>query len=325
MPIYLTKACASIGYFPEWIITGIVLTDTSTLGRYYDQSEWSHAFGVTSLGVPVPVAAGDADRLYRWWYGPNSHAGLAGGAGDHPAASSSSSRACSWPGPTSRPTRSPPGCSAPHRPAAGPTSPLDAYGYQGAAPLPSYSSPADYTFLWYDATAKGPDEEGVNGTGLMRYVNGGMRYKAGTVPAGPVPMFSVAGSVTSYASPPDLAPSYPAWPGSPPRGRSDTSGPGRRHRRPRPPRAPKTGASPSAGRPVAAFSSRRCRSVMLRCRPPGSPTPDGRGDHHDRHPRTDQALRRRRWRSTTSASPSRPASSPASSAPTVRGSPPPCA
>ena len=28
MPIYLTHACATIGYFPEWIITGIVLTDT---------------------------------------------------------------------------------------------------------------------------------------------------------------------------------------------------------------------------------------------------------------------------------------------------------
>ena len=49
----------------------------------------------------------------------------------------------------------------------------------------------------------------------MRYVNGGARYKAGVVPAGPVPMFSLPGSVTSYASPPDQAPSYPAWPGSP--------------------------------------------------------------------------------------------------------------
>ncbi len=97
----------------------------------------------------------------------------------------------------------------------GPTSSLDAYGFQGAAPLPSYSSPADYTFIWYDATAKGPDEEGVQGSGLMRYVNGGARYKAGTVPPGPVRMFSVAGSVTSYATPPDLAPSYSAWPGSP--------------------------------------------------------------------------------------------------------------
>jgi len=49
----------------------------------------------------------------------------------------------------------------------------------------------------------------------MRYVNGGARYRAGTVPAGPVPMFTVAGSVTSYTSPPDQPPSYPPWPGSP--------------------------------------------------------------------------------------------------------------
>ncbi len=72
MPIYLTRASANIGYYPEWIITGIALTDTSTLARYYDQAEWAHAFGVTSLAVPVPVTAGDAYRLYRWWYGPRA-------------------------------------------------------------------------------------------------------------------------------------------------------------------------------------------------------------------------------------------------------------
>src|SRR6185437_8391839 len=64
MPIYLTKACAGIGYFPEWIISGIVLTDTAALGRYYDQSEWAHAFGVSSLAVPTPVATGEALHLY---------------------------------------------------------------------------------------------------------------------------------------------------------------------------------------------------------------------------------------------------------------------
>src|SRR4029077_9509284 len=72
MPIYLTKAAASIGYSPEWIITGIVLTDTAALGRFYDQSEWAHAFGVTSLGVPFPAGSGAPDRLSRWWYGPNT-------------------------------------------------------------------------------------------------------------------------------------------------------------------------------------------------------------------------------------------------------------
>ena len=214
MPIYLTRACAAIGYYPEWIITGIVLTDTSTLARYYDQKEWSHAFGVTSLAVPVPVATGDAYRLYRWWYGKHATpASLAAPAIIPPIQQFFTGLQLAGPDltPNSFATglfRAPPA-------GGGPTSPLEAYGYQGARPLPSYSSPADYTFLWYDATAKGPDEEGVNGTGLMRYVNGGARYKAGVVPTGPVPMFSLAGSVTSYSSPPDAAPSYPPWPGSP--------------------------------------------------------------------------------------------------------------
>ncbi len=72
MPIYLTRACAAIGYYPEWIITGTVLTDTSTLGRYYDQKEWAHAFGVSSLAVPTPIATGIAYELYRWWYGAST-------------------------------------------------------------------------------------------------------------------------------------------------------------------------------------------------------------------------------------------------------------
>ncbi len=214
MPIYLTKACASIGYFPEWIITGIVLTDTSALARYYNQAEWSHAFGVSSLGVPVPVSTADADRLYHWWYGPKATpAALSAPAIIPPIEQLFTGMQLA--GADLTPDTFATGLFRAPPTGGSPTSPLDAYGYQGAAPLPSYSSPADYTFLWYDATAKGPDEEGVNGTGLMRYVNGGVRYKAGTVPSGPVPMFTVAGSVTSYATPPDRAPSYPAWPGSP--------------------------------------------------------------------------------------------------------------
>ncbi len=214
MPIYLTRACAQIGYFPEWIITGIVLTDTSTLARYYNQSEWSHAFGVSSLAVPIPIDTSDAYRLYRWWYGSGTQpASVAAPAIIPPIMQLFDGVQLAGPDLNADTFatglfRAPPA-------GGGPTSSLDAYGFQGAPPRPSYSSPADYTFVWYDATAKGPDEEGVVGTGLMRYVEGGVRYKAGTVPTGPVPMFTVAGSVTSYRSPPDLAPSYAAWPGSP--------------------------------------------------------------------------------------------------------------
>jgi hypothetical protein len=214
MPIYLTRAAAGIGYSPEWIITGIVLTDVAALARYYDQKEWAHAFGVTSLGVPVPVASSDAYHLYRWWYGASSSpASLAAPAIIPPFEQLFS--AIQLAGAHLTPSTFTTGLFRAPPVGGGPTSPLQAYGYQGAAPRPSYSSPADYTFLWYDATAKGPDEEGVNGTGLMSYVNGGHRFRAGVVPAGPVPMFSPAGSVHSYASPPDRAPAYPPWPGSP--------------------------------------------------------------------------------------------------------------
>ncbi len=214
MPIYLTRACATIGYFPEWIITGIVLTDTSALGRYYNQSEWSHAFGVSSLAVPTPVAVGDAYHLYRWWYGASAGpASLAAPAIIPPI--EQFFEGVQLAGPRLTPQTFATGLFRSPPTGGGPTTPLTAYGDQGASPVPSYSSPADYTFLWYDASAKGPDEEGVNGSGLMEHVNGGARYKAGVVPSGNVPMFTKAGAVTSYSSPPDRAPSYPPWPGSP--------------------------------------------------------------------------------------------------------------
>jgi hypothetical protein len=214
MPIYLTRACAGIGYFPEWIITGIVLTDTSTLGRYYEQSEWSHAFGVSSLSVPTSISAGDAYRLWRWWYGASTKPPSLAAPAILPGIEQLFD-GIQLAGPHLTPSTFAEGQFRAPPVGGGPTTPLDAYGYQGAAPVPSYSSPADYTYLWYNAAAKGPNEEGVVGSGLMEYVNGGARFKAGVVPGGAVPMFSAAGAVTSYASPPDKAPSYPAWPGSP--------------------------------------------------------------------------------------------------------------
>ena len=205
-----------IGYFPEWVITGTVLTDTSTLGRYYDQTRV-----VPRLRHHQPGRA-DPDRRRRRLpplplvVRPEHDTPGQPHRRGHPARpSSSSSTACSWPGRTSTRARSPRACSGPRPPAGDRPRRSTAYGYRGAPPLPSYSSPADYTFIWYDATAKGPDEEGTEGSGLMQHVAGGHRYRAGVVPYGPVSMFSPTGAVTSYASPPDRAPSYPPWPGAP--------------------------------------------------------------------------------------------------------------
>ena len=53
-PVYLTSRAAEQGYTPEWVVAGVALTDQDIVGQLFDQSEWSHAFGVTFNGPTVP-------------------------------------------------------------------------------------------------------------------------------------------------------------------------------------------------------------------------------------------------------------------------------
>ncbi|MDA8367578.1 MAG: ABC transporter substrate-binding protein [Actinomycetota bacterium] len=215
MPIYLTKAAAAIGYYPEWVITGTVLTDTTTLGRLYDQQEWAHAFGISTLPVPLPPAQAQARTLYEWYYGKA------------PAAAKTVSLilepiellfvGAELAGPDLTPTTFQQGLFHMPPTGGGPTDPRIGFGPNGPPPLPAYSSPADFTLIWWDPTATGVNEEGAYGTGMYRYVDGGRRYPAGKPVGGTVHFFARAGSVTGYAEPPpgSRPPSYPPWPGSP--------------------------------------------------------------------------------------------------------------
>ena len=53
-PVYLTSRAAEQGYTPEWVVAGVALTDTDIVGQLFQQSEWSHAFGVTFAGPIEP-------------------------------------------------------------------------------------------------------------------------------------------------------------------------------------------------------------------------------------------------------------------------------
>jgi len=53
-PVYLTSRAAEQGYYPEWVVAGVALTDQDIVGQLFDQSEWSHAFGVTFQGPTLP-------------------------------------------------------------------------------------------------------------------------------------------------------------------------------------------------------------------------------------------------------------------------------
>jgi len=53
-PVYLTSRAAEQNYYPEWVVVGVALTDTDIVGQLFDQSEWSHAFGVSYAGPTLP-------------------------------------------------------------------------------------------------------------------------------------------------------------------------------------------------------------------------------------------------------------------------------
>ncbi|HUI05001.1 MAG TPA: hypothetical protein VLZ77_15785 [Acidimicrobiales bacterium] len=56
-PIYLTSRAHEQGYYPEWVVVGVALTDTDIVGQLFDQSEWQHGFGVSYAGPTLPKAA----------------------------------------------------------------------------------------------------------------------------------------------------------------------------------------------------------------------------------------------------------------------------
>src|SRR5690606_19558995 len=57
---------------PEWIIGGSALLDTAAFGRTYDQQQWAHAFGISSLPATTDSVA--FDTLYEWYFGEEAPA-----------------------------------------------------------------------------------------------------------------------------------------------------------------------------------------------------------------------------------------------------------
>lgn len=218
MPIYLTKAATAQKYFPEWVVTGTVLTDTTTLGRNYDPKQWAHAFGVSNLPVPMPHDDMDAYRIYRWYYG------------EWPAANKTAAtfypnllqlfQGIQMAGPDLTPEtfaggmfRLPPTGGTPGAPHVSYANPSTLFEFAKA----DFVGVDDSTLLWWDAKAKGPDEQGKDGVGMYRYVKGGERYMPGKIPTELQPFFVQAGSIARFTSqPPGLkTPNYPPPAGSP--------------------------------------------------------------------------------------------------------------
>jgi len=203
-----TREATTQEYEPEWLVAAATLTDTNAFGRGYDQAQWTHAFGVTSLAVRVNPDVVGSKILYKWFTGQDAPAPL--GAPVFMPGFSLLFSALQGTGPTLTPQtlgdfiktiKTTPAMTASYL----------TYGDQGIWDATDYNGVDDATVFWWDATATGPDENGREGTGLMKFVDGGKRYLPGEWPSEDK-LFVQDGAVAIYDTAPasETPPSYPS-------------------------------------------------------------------------------------------------------------------
>jgi hypothetical protein len=212
-PATFTRAATKQAYFPEWILTGSALTDTTAFARTYDQQQWAHAFGISSLTARSQPELGASYFLYQWFTGspppavdsngvlfPNPAVFYAGVQQAGPKLTAETYRDGQFAG---EPT--------PHAI----TNPSISFGDHGIWPqdlVPDFAGIDDDTEVWWDPTATGPDEIRRDGTGMWQYTDGGARYLLGSWPEQPSKAFDPNGAIALYTSPPpsETPPDYPS-------------------------------------------------------------------------------------------------------------------
>jgi hypothetical protein len=186
------------------------------MGRQYDQKQWAHAFGLSVLPVKTPVEKLEAYRLHQWYFGAPPPARLTAQLvmqtltevflGIHLA------------GPNLRPETFRDGMFHYPPTGGGPITPRLSFGHnklfisEDLGRRTDYLAVDDMAEIWWDAKAEGPDEVGVDGTGMWRFANGGKRYLPGEMPDRPTDAFREEGSVTFFDDYPEgeRPPDYPS-------------------------------------------------------------------------------------------------------------------
>jgi hypothetical protein len=209
-PGSLTRAATSQNYYPEWIISGSVLTDTAIFARTYDQKQWAHAFGISFLGARTDPSVSGSIYLYHWYYGKNPPA--ATGAATTTPDVTLLFVGLQGTGPDLTPANFLAALFAAPKPAEALTQPMITYGNHGIWPQTDYLGIDDATEIWWNPNAVGPDELNHPGKGLYEYVQGGQRYLPGQWPDAGPDVFTTKGAVTIYETVPlaERVPNYPS-------------------------------------------------------------------------------------------------------------------
>lgn len=176
-PKTFTEVATQQNFFPEWVLTGSPLMDTTAFGRTFDQEQWAHAFGISSLEPRMDDSLLDAILLYEWW------------AGEYPPADDSANVLFPNPlmffmgvqgaGPDLTPESFQRGMAfnEPQEPRL--TQYSVSYGEHGLFEGFDMQGIDDMTEVWWDPTLEGDDEIRKPGVGMYRNVDGGKRYLPG--------------------------------------------------------------------------------------------------------------------------------------------------
>ena len=206
-PRDFTREATAQEYFPEWLVAAATLTDTTAFGRSYDQAQWAHAFGVTSLAARLDPKVSGIYSVYKWF------------TGEEPPAADSMPvfmppfqllfSAVQSAGPNLTPDTLA-GAIRSFQTVKAISQPWLSWGDHGIWDEPDYNGIDDATLFWWDAEAEGPDEIRKPGRGLTVYVDGGKRYLPGEWGTEDR-LFLTEGSVSIYTTPPEgeEPPSYP--------------------------------------------------------------------------------------------------------------------
>jgi hypothetical protein len=209
-PATFTAEATNQDYFPEWIITGSALTDTTAAARSFDQEQWSHAFGISSLAARLNPENAGSYFIYQWYTGEEAPAADTSGVilplpqvffaalqGVGPELTREAWVAALLAGEATEEAISQPS--------------LD-WGEVDGWPTTDYHGIDDWTEIWWDAETEGPSEIRRVEPGIYQYVDGGRRYHLGEWPEEDTRAFDPEGAVAFYEEPPpgEEAPEYPS-------------------------------------------------------------------------------------------------------------------
>jgi len=207
-PSTFTREATAQNYFPEWIVTGSVLVDTSAFSRTYDQEQWANAFGISNLSARVDETVASSYALYSWFHGEPPAAD--DNIGVLTPAPSTIFAAIQQTGPNLTQETFAEALFADEPTPQALSAASLSWGNEGIWPSeiePDHHGVDDVSEVWWDRAVEGPDEIRREGAGLWRFVDGGQRYRPGEIPEGPPAAFVEEGTVTIYEErPPGEAP-----------------------------------------------------------------------------------------------------------------------